>query len=45
MEHRFVAVEQLMNKKLVKGIQQLGLDTKARLTTMQQETKSKLNKV
>ena len=32
-----------MNKKLVKGIQQLGIETKARLAAMHLESKSKMN--
>lgn len=45
MESRFLNVEVMMNKKIVKGIQQLGLDTKLRLSAMHQETKSKLNHI
>ena len=45
VERKFAGLENMMNKKLVKKLQQLETDTRARLTALQQETKSKMQNV
>ena len=45
VERKFTGLENMMNRKLVKKLQQLETDTRARLTALQQETKAKMQNV
>ena len=45
VEQKFRNLEALMNKKIVKGINQLSTDTRARMEALKQETKVKMTQV
>ena len=45
VETKFAKLEGLLNRKMIKGLQSLATDTKARLTQLQTETKVKMNHV
>jgi len=45
VETKFAKLEALLNKKMVKGLQQLATETRTRIANLQVETKVKMNQI